>query len=84
MTGYTPQYRYIKVESERLANADLSERDRHSDEDHSAHAAGKICKSCGRTIEAGQPARHYGLIRSSRGLLIVQAETGRSACMPNV
>ena len=60
MTGYTPQYRYIKVESERLANADLSERDRHSEEDHSAHAAGKICKSCGRTIEAGQPARRRG------------------------
>ena len=58
--GYTPQYRYIDVESERLANADLSERDRHSEEDHSAHAAGKICKSCGRAIEAGQPARRRG------------------------
>ena len=60
MTGYTPQYRYIKVESERLANADLSERDRHSEEDHSSHAAGKTCKSCGRTIEAEQPARRRG------------------------
>ncbi len=55
--GYTPQHGYIAGESERLANADLSERDRPTEEDHSAHAAGKICKSCGRTIEAAQPAR---------------------------
>jgi hypothetical protein len=58
--GYTPQHGYIDVESDRLANADFSERDRHTGEDHSAHAAGKICKSCGRTIEAGQPARRRG------------------------
>ena len=58
--GYTPQLGYVAGESDRLANADLSERDRHTEEDHFAHAAGKICKSCGRAIEAGQPARRRG------------------------
>ena len=58
--GYTPQHGYVAGESERLANADLNERDRHTEEDHSAHAAGKICKSCGRPIEAEQPARRRG------------------------
>ena len=60
VAGATPQHGYIGGESERLSNADLSERDRHSEEDHSAHAAGKICKSCGRPIEAEQPARRRG------------------------
>ncbi len=58
--GFTPQFSYIDGESEKLAHADLSERDRHTGEDHSAHAAGKICKNCGRTIEAEQPARRRG------------------------
>ncbi len=58
--GYTPGQSYIAEESQRLAHADLSERDRHGGEDHSAHAAGKICKSCGRPIEAEQPARRRG------------------------
>ena len=58
--GYTPQHGYVAGESERLANTDLNERDRHTEEDHSAHAAGKICKSCGHMIEAGQAARRRG------------------------
>jgi hypothetical protein len=58
--GFTPQFGYIDGESERLADADLSERDRHSEEDHSAHVSGKICKSCGRPIEGEQPARRRG------------------------
>jgi hypothetical protein len=58
--GYTPQQGFIAGESKRLAGADFSERDRHTGEDHSAHAAGKICKSCGHTIEAGQAARRRG------------------------
>jgi hypothetical protein len=60
VAGHTPQYGYIAGESERLANADLSERSRRTGEDHSAHAAGKICKSCGRPIQAEQPARRRG------------------------
>jgi len=28
--------------------------------DHSAHAAGQICRNCDRRIEAGQPARRRG------------------------
>ncbi len=58
--GFTPQFSNIDAESERLAHADLSEGDRHTEEDHSAHVAGKICKSCGRPIEAEQPARRRG------------------------
>jgi hypothetical protein len=60
VAGHTPQYGYIAGGSERLANAGLSERGRRTGEDHSAHAAGKICKSCGRPIKAEQPARRRG------------------------
>lgn len=58
--GFIPQLGYVAGEGERLATTDLSERDRHTGEDHSAHAAGQICKGCGRTIEAEQPARRRG------------------------
>lgn len=58
--GYTPEQGFIAEESKRLADADFSERDRHTGEDHFAHAAGKMCKSCGHTIEAGQAARRRG------------------------
>ena len=58
--GYTPQQGYIGGESRRLADADFSEGDERAGEDHFAHATGKICKSCGRVIEAGQPARRRG------------------------
>ena len=58
--GYTPQQGYIAGESRRLADADLSQGDQPAGEDHFAHAAGKICKSCDRVIEAGQPARRRG------------------------
>ncbi len=47
-------------ESESLADADFEERDRDTGEDHFAHAAGKTCVTCGRTIEAGQAARRHG------------------------
>jgi hypothetical protein len=57
---YGPQQGFIAQESERLAGADFSERDRHTGEDHFAHAAGKICKSCGHAIEERQPARRRG------------------------
>ena len=60
MAGYTPQQGFIAGESQRLAHVDLNERDRHTEEDHFAHAAGKTCKTCGRTIEAGQAARRRG------------------------
>jgi hypothetical protein len=58
--GYTPQQSYIGSESRRLADADLDEGDKHAGKDHFAHATGKICKACGRTIEAGQAARRRG------------------------
>lgn len=60
MTGYVPQAGFIAGESERLADADFAETDRPSAEDHFAHATGKICKTCGGVIEAGQPARRRG------------------------
>jgi hypothetical protein len=58
-TGSTPQQGYIAGESRKLADADFSQGE-HAQEDHSAHAAGEICKSCGHTIEAGQAARRRG------------------------
>ena len=47
--GYLPQQGFIAQESQRIADADFSEGDRQTGEDHSAHAAGRICPSCGRT-----------------------------------
>jgi hypothetical protein len=58
--GYTPQQGLIAGESQRLADADLGEGERRTGEDHFAHAAGKVCKTCGRAIEAGQVARRRG------------------------
>jgi hypothetical protein len=58
--GYTPQQGIITSESQRLADADLNEGQRQTGEDHFAHAAGKVCKACGRMIEAGQAARRRG------------------------
>jgi hypothetical protein len=55
--GYTPQQGFIAGESRRLAEADFNEEDRPTGEDHFAHAAGKVCATCGRTIEARQAAR---------------------------
>jgi hypothetical protein len=47
-------------ESESLAHADFEEPDRNTGEDHFAHAAGKICANCGRTIERRHVARRHG------------------------
>ena len=58
--GYIPQQGFVASESEGLAEADLNERDRNTGEDHSAHPSGKICKACGRAIEARQAARRRG------------------------
>lgn len=58
--GYSPQQGYIAGESRRLADADLSQGDQPAEEDHFAHADGKICKTCGHAIVAGQPARRRG------------------------
>jgi len=61
VTGFFfPQQGYINEESKRLADADISEPDEDTGEDHSAHAPGKICMKCGRTIGVGQPARLRG------------------------
>jgi hypothetical protein len=48
------------AESRALANKDFSEPGRDTGEDHSAHAAGRVCTSCGQVIGAGQPARRRG------------------------
>jgi hypothetical protein len=58
--GYTPQQGHITSESRKLADADFNQGEQHTEDDHFAHATGKICKSCGRTIEAGQAARRRG------------------------
>jgi len=58
--GYIPQQAFIASESQRLSDADFDGGDQHTGEDHFAHATGKICKACGRTIEAGQAARRRG------------------------
>ena len=58
--GFTPQEGLIRSESNRLADADFTEGDRHSPEDHFAHATGQLCQTCGRLIEAGQAARRRG------------------------
>jgi hypothetical protein len=56
----TPQQSLMGAESKSLARADFSEGDRDTGEDHSAHAAGRTCKSCGQPIEPGQDARCRG------------------------
>jgi hypothetical protein len=58
--GYTPQQSHIASESRKLADRDFNQGGQHAEEDHFAHATGKTCKSCGRTIEVGQPARRRG------------------------
>ena len=58
--GYTPQQSLIGGESRKLADADLGEGNKHTGEDHFAHATGKICQACGRTIEDRQAARRRG------------------------
>ena len=56
----TPQAHLIAAESKSIAQANYSERDRATAEDHAAHAPGRICQACGRPIEAGQDARRRG------------------------
>ena len=67
MVGYTdpPKPRqgtlsFIASESQRGADADPGKGGQHTGEDHSAHTTGKICKTCGQTIEAEQAARRRG------------------------
>ena len=57
MFGYTPGQSYIAMQSQQLADAECTEPGRDAGEDHSAHAAGKTCASCGEPIGARQPAR---------------------------
>jgi hypothetical protein len=57
--GYSAQS-HAGAESRTLANKDFSEPGRDTGEDHSAHAAGRTCTSCGQAIGAGQPARRRG------------------------
>jgi hypothetical protein len=56
--GYAPLQ--VAGESKRLENKDFTEAGRDTGDDHFARSAGKTCKSCGRAIAAGQPARRRG------------------------
>jgi hypothetical protein len=58
--GFVPPTGHMAMESQQLASADFTEADRDTGEDHSAHAAGKTCASCGELITARQPARRRG------------------------
>ena len=64
MVGYEPsnrgKLRYIGSESQKVADVGRDDGGQRTREDHSAHAAGKTCKACGQTIEAGQAARRRG------------------------
>jgi hypothetical protein len=56
----TPQAGFIAAESASLAHADFDGPERATGEDRAAHAPGRICKTCGRTIKARQDARRRG------------------------
>jgi hypothetical protein len=58
--GAYAQQLIMNLESQELANADVSERDRPTGEDHELHVEGKICAYCGKVIQASQPARLAG------------------------
>ena len=60
VAGYTPNQGYTAMQSQQLADADFTEPGGDTGEDHSAHAAGKTCATCGEPIGAGQPARRRG------------------------
>ena len=55
-----PQQGRMAAESAELAHADFSERSRVTGEDHAAHAGGRTCRACGRTIRPEQDARRRG------------------------
>lgn len=61
--GYTPGQMPARDELyavTSIGDGEVGEGDQRTGEDHFAHAAGKICIACGRTIEAGQAARRRG------------------------
>jgi hypothetical protein len=58
--AFLPQQGYMATQSQELANANFTEPDRDTGEDHAAHAAGKTCASCGEPITASQAARRRG------------------------
>ena len=60
VAGYTPNQSYIAMQSQQLADADLTVTGQDQSEDHFAHADGKTCASCGEPIGARQPARRRG------------------------
>jgi hypothetical protein len=60
VAGYTPNQGYMAMQSRQIADADFTETDRDTGDDHSAHADGKTCASCGEPIGTGQAARRRG------------------------
>jgi len=58
--GFLTHQGMTASESKRLADAGQSEPDRDTGENHSAHAAGQVCKNCGHAIGAEEPARLRG------------------------
>jgi hypothetical protein len=57
---FSPNQSYIGMQSQQLADADLTVTGRDKGEDHFAHADGKTCASCGEPIGARQAARRRG------------------------
>jgi hypothetical protein len=57
---FSPNQSYIGMQSQELADADLTVTGRDKGEDHFAHADGKTCASCGKPIGARQAARRRG------------------------
>jgi len=51
---------YFASDTQRVADPDRGDSGQGTGEDHYAHAVGKICKTCGQTIEAGQTAHRRG------------------------
>ena len=58
MASYVPNPGDIAARG--LADVHSGETGQAAVEDHVAHAEGRIRASCGRMIEAGQPARRSG------------------------
>lgn len=52
---------HFASDTQRVADPHRAEDGQRTGEDHFAHAAGRICKACGETIEAGQTARRRGV-----------------------
>jgi hypothetical protein len=58
--GGAAQQAYVAGQARKLAEGESAEPGQYTFADHAAHVAGKVCVTCGREIETGQPARRRG------------------------